>query len=169
MEPFKSLTAVAAPIVRANVDTDIIIPSREMKSEACSGHDSPVCGERVTAVQALRGQFRPESSDCGLGELFHKIRYTLLSAYGIMARLAKPEDERSSPLERSLDAFQETIRKSGPAAMGSYTLIGAILLLGGIGYAIDVWRGTSHWFLLLGLVLGMIVGFYELAKAVWKP
>jgi 3-isopropylmalate dehydratase small subunit len=28
MEPFKSLTAVAAPIVRANVDTDIIIPSR---------------------------------------------------------------------------------------------------------------------------------------------
>ena len=67
-----------------------------------------------------------------------------------------------------MEAFQETVRKSAPAAMGSYTLIGAIILLGGIGYAVDLWRGSSHWFLLAGLVLGMIVGFYELAKAVFK-
>ncbi len=67
-----------------------------------------------------------------------------------------------------MEAFQETVRKSAPAAMGSYTLIGAIILLGGIGYAVDLWRGTSPWFLLAGLVLGLIVGFYELAKAVFK-
>ena len=67
-----------------------------------------------------------------------------------------------------MEAFQETVRKSGPAAMGSYTLIGAILLLGGIGYAVDQWWGTSPWFLLAGLLLGLIVGFYELAKAVFK-
>lgn len=67
-----------------------------------------------------------------------------------------------------MEAFQETVRKSGPAAMGSYSLIGAIILLGGIGYAVDWWRGTSPWFLLAGLVLGLIVGFYELAKAVFK-
>ena len=67
-----------------------------------------------------------------------------------------------------MKAFQETVRKSAPAAMGSYTLIGAIILLGGIGYAVDLWRGRSHWFLLTGLVLGLIVGFYELAKAVFK-
>ena len=79
-----------------------------------------------------------------------------------------PDDERGTPLERSLEAFQETVRKSGPAATGSYTLIGAILLLGGIGYAVDTWRGTSPWFLLTGLLLGLIVGFYELAKAVFK-
>jgi F0F1-type ATP synthase assembly protein I len=79
-----------------------------------------------------------------------------------------PDDERSTPLERSLEEFQETVRKSGPAAMGSYTLIGAIILLGGLGYAIDVWRGTSPWFLFGGLLLGLIVGFYELARAVWK-
>lgn len=78
------------------------------------------------------------------------------------------DDERRTPLARSLDAFQETVRKSGPAAAGSYGLIGAILLCGGIGYAIDQWRGTSPWFLLAGLLLGLIVGFYELAKAVWK-
>ncbi len=64
--------------------------------------------------------------------------------------------------------MQETVRKAGPAAAASYTLIGAIILLGGIGYAIDEWRGTSPWFLLGGLLLGIVVGFYELAKTVWR-
>ena len=79
-----------------------------------------------------------------------------------------PDDDRSTPLERSLESFQETVRESGPAASGSYALIGAILLLGGIGYAIDAWRGRSHWFLFGGLVLGLVVGFWELGKAVFK-
>ena len=67
-----------------------------------------------------------------------------------------------------LKALQTTISRSGPAATVSYTLIGAILLLGGIGYAIDQWRGTSPWFLFGGLLLGLIVGFYELAKTLWR-
>ena len=67
----------------------------------------------------------------------------------------------------SLKSLQTTISRSGPAATVSYTLIGAIVLLGGIGYAVDEWRGTSPWFLLGGLVLGLIVGFYELAKTIW--
>ncbi len=83
-----------------------------------------------------------------------------------------PDDDRRSPLdglEKSLEAFQETVQESGEAAGSSYTLIGAIILLGGIGYAIDYWRGSSsHWYLLGGLVLGLIVGFYELAKVVFK-
>ena len=53
-----------------------------------------------------------------------------------------------------------------PAA-ASYSLIGAIILLGGIGYAIDRWKDTSPWFLLAGMILGIVVGFYELAKTVW--
>lgn len=79
-----------------------------------------------------------------------------------------PHEDRRTPLEQSLESFQETVRQSGPAAMGSYSLIGAIILLGGIGYAVDHWRGQSHWGLLVGLVLGLIVGFYELAKTVFK-
>lgn len=70
---------------------------------------------------------------------------------------------------RGLKALQTTVNQSGPAAMVSYTLIGAIILLGGIGYAIDEWRGTSPWFLLGGLLLGLTVGFYELAKSLWGP
>ena len=42
------------------------------------------------------------------------------------------------------------------------------MVLGGIGYALDAWRGTSPWFLVAGLLLGIIVGFVELAKIIWR-
>jgi 3-isopropylmalate/(R)-2-methylmalate dehydratase small subunit len=37
MRPFTTLTGVAAPLIRPNVDTDAIIPSREMKGVSKSG------------------------------------------------------------------------------------------------------------------------------------
>jgi F0F1-type ATP synthase assembly protein I len=79
-----------------------------------------------------------------------------------------PDDDPDLFLARSLKYLQENIRRSGPAAGASYTLIGAILLLGAIGYALDRWLSTSPWFLLAGLLLGLIVGFYELARTVWR-
>jgi F0F1-type ATP synthase assembly protein I len=79
-----------------------------------------------------------------------------------------PKDKRGSFLSRSTRSFQENVERAGPAAGASYGLIGAIILLGGIGWAVDEWRGTSPWFLLTGLLLGLIVGFYELAKTVWR-
>lgn len=78
-----------------------------------------------------------------------------------------PRDDRKGFLERSTKSLQENAERAGPAAGASYTLIGGIVLLGGIGYAVDSWRGTSPWFLMGGLALGLIVGFYGLAKAVW--
>lgn len=77
---------------------------------------------------------------------------------------ASRRSEASSGPLASLNSFQENLRRSGPVASAGYTLIGAILLLGGIGYALDAWRGTSPGFLLAGLLFGIIVGFYELAK-----
>lgn len=51
MEPFRSLRAVAAPILRANVDTDAIIPSREMKSVSKTGlADGLFAGWRYTTI-----------------------------------------------------------------------------------------------------------------------
>jgi F0F1-type ATP synthase assembly protein I len=70
-------------------------------------------------------------------------------------------------LARSFKYLQDNVRRSGPAAAASYTLIGGIVLFGGIGYALDQWRGTSPAFLLGGLSLGLIVGFYDLAKTVF--
>ena len=80
-----------------------------------------------------------------------------------------PEDDHDHGqfLARSLSYFQENIRRSGPAASAGYALVGAILLFGGIGYAVDSWLATSPWFLIAGLFLGIVVGFYELAKVVW--
>jgi hypothetical protein len=60
------------------------------------------------------------------------------------------------------------VRSAGPIIGASYTLIGAILLLGGLGYLADRWLGTEPWLLLLGLLLGLVVGFYELARVVWR-
>jgi 3-isopropylmalate/(R)-2-methylmalate dehydratase small subunit len=37
VKPFTTLTAVAVPLLRANIDTDAIIPSREMRSVSKSG------------------------------------------------------------------------------------------------------------------------------------
>lgn len=37
MTPFTTLSAIAAPLIRDNVDTDAIIPSREMRSTSRSG------------------------------------------------------------------------------------------------------------------------------------
>jgi F0F1-type ATP synthase assembly protein I len=76
-------------------------------------------------------------------------------------------EDPESNLARSARALQNSAEQAGPAAGAGYTLIGAILLLGGIGYAVDYWRGTSPWFLLGGLLLGVAVGMYELAKTVF--
>jgi 3-isopropylmalate/(R)-2-methylmalate dehydratase small subunit len=37
MKPFKTLTSIAAPILRDNIDTDTIIPSREIKGTGRTG------------------------------------------------------------------------------------------------------------------------------------
>jgi F0F1-type ATP synthase assembly protein I len=78
-----------------------------------------------------------------------------------------PREDRK-PLATSLSSTEDNVRRAGPAAAASYTLIGAIVLLGGIGYLVDMWRGTSHVFLVSGLALGIVVGFYELIRSVWK-
>ncbi len=51
MEKFDTLTAVAAPLLRDNIDTDAIIPSREMKSVSKTGLSAGLfAGWRYTAI-----------------------------------------------------------------------------------------------------------------------
>lgn len=64
--------------------------------------------------------------------------------------------------------LQRGLRSAGPVAAASYTLIGAIVFLGGLGYVADRWLDTGPWLLLGGLLLGIVVGFYELARVVWR-
>ena len=51
IEPLRELTAVAAPLLRDNIDTDAIIPSREMKTVSKTGlADGLFAGWRYTAI-----------------------------------------------------------------------------------------------------------------------
>lgn len=69
--------------------------------------------------------------------------------------------------ERSARSLQENVERAGPAAGASYTLVGGIILLGGLGYTFDRWQSSEPWGLLVGLGLGIVVGFYELIKVAW--
>ena len=69
---------------------------------------------------------------------------------------------------RTARAFQENVERSGPAAGASYTLVGAIIVLGGAGYAFDQWQNSAPWGVMVGLGLGIVVGFYELIKVAWR-
>ena len=71
---------------------------------------------------------------------------------------------KKSTNARSVRSLQENVTRAAPAMAASYSLVGAIILFGAIGYGLDRWRGTAPWFLLGGLVLGVVVGFYELIK-----
>ena len=65
---------------------------------------------------------------------------------------------------RSLQSFHRILSRSGPAASASYTLIGSILIFTYAGWYYDNHNGTSPIALLIGLFLGLIVGFYHLIK-----
>jgi F0F1-type ATP synthase assembly protein I len=68
----------------------------------------------------------------------------------------------------SVKSMQENVTRAAPAMAASYGLVGSIFLFAAIGYGLDRWRGTSPWFLLAGLVLGVVIGFYELIKATYR-
>ena len=76
-------------------------------------------------------------------------------------------NRKTFPFSRAARSLQENVARSGPVAAASYTLVGGIILLGGIGYAVDSRWGSSPWGLLIGLTLGIVVGFYELVKTAW--
>ena len=80
-----------------------------------------------------------------------------------------PKGKKGEPfsLTDAAKSLQDNVSRSGSAASASYTLIGAIILLGGLGYACDSWRSTAPWGLFTGLMLGIVVGFYELIRTIW--
>ncbi len=71
-------------------------------------------------------------------------------------------------LARSFQYLQKIIKDSSPAASASYTLIGGVLIMGLLGYFLDNWLGTKPWLMLIGFLMGLFTGFYELAKTVWR-
>jgi len=73
--------------------------------------------------------------------------------------------ERESPEE--VEA-RETSRKSGIAYAAAFSLVASVIMLCGLGWALDRWLGTSPWLLMIGLVLGSAVGLYQFVRLASK-
>ena len=60
-------------------------------------------------------------------------------------------------------------RESLQKAIGaSYSILGALALFGIGGYWLDRYEGNENFWLIIGLLLGVVVGMYELAKFILK-
>ena len=60
-------------------------------------------------------------------------------------------------------------RKSLQNGIGaSYSVLGALALFGFGGYWLDKYSGSENYWLIIGLLLGVVVGMYELAKFILK-
>ena len=81
--------------------------------------------------------------------------------------MTDPKNRSGFELGRSLEYFQNIVKESGPAASASYTLVASVLIFTLLGWYIDSLRGTKPLGILVGLGIGLISGFYHLAKTIW--
>ena len=58
----------------------------------------------------------------------------------------------------------EANRKSGIAYAAAIALFSCVITLCGAGWLLDRWLGTKPWLLVVGIVLGAIVGFYQFVR-----
>lgn len=58
----------------------------------------------------------------------------------------------------------ESIRKSSLAYGAVTALVGAILIFMGIGWAIDKYLNSAPWGIVIGIILGAIIGFYQFIR-----
>jgi len=69
---------------------------------------------------------------------------------------------------RSFIYFQKIIKQSAPVASATYSLVGSVVVLGLVGYFLDDFLQTEPWLLIICLLIGVVIGFYHLAKTVWN-
>lgn len=72
-----------------------------------------------------------------------------------------------SPFKTGRDReVQSSFRKAAPYLNIGYTLIGGVLFFGYFGNLLDKKTGNGPIFLLLGLFLGLGLGFYNMYKVI---
>lgn len=80
-------------------------------------------------------------------------------------RLTRPEEGLSGG---SVRFMARIIQQAAPYIAAVWVLTGAVLLLGLGGWWLDGRWGTSPWLTTVGLLLGVVVGMYELARVALK-
>ena len=69
---------------------------------------------------------------------------------------------------RSIRFLQANLSRGEPGILASYALIGAVIALGSLGFIIDRFADTAPWFLIVGLLAGVGIGFSNLVKTAWR-
>ena len=82
--------------------------------------------------------------------------------------MVEPKSRSGSDLEKSFAYFQKILQQSGPIASASYGLLASVLIFTFLGWYIDAYNGSSPIGVLLGLTIGLIVGFYHLLKTIQR-
>ena len=82
--------------------------------------------------------------------------------------MVEPENRSGSDLGKSFAYFQKILQQSGPEASASYGLLASVLIFTFLGWYIDAYNGSSPKGVLLGLTIGLIVGFYHLLKTIQR-
>ena len=67
-------------------------------------------------------------------------------------------------IQKVLSEFQRIVRLSAPAANAAYTLLGSILLFSLLGYFFDSMMKSEPILMVFGIVLGLVVGLFQLYK-----
>ena len=82
--------------------------------------------------------------------------------------MGKTENHKVDLINKSLKGFQKVIIQSNKASAASYTLIASLIIFILGGNYFDTLYDSSPKGLILGLCFGLVVGFYSLARAIWK-
>ena len=78
------------------------------------------------------------------------------------------QNKNDSDFFRSLEYFQKTIKNSSSVSSSSYGLIFSILLFTYVGWSIDSIYDMSPMATVIGIFIGIVIGFYHLFK-VMRP
>ena len=62
---------------------------------------------------------------------------------------------------------QEVTRKSGLAYTAGLVIFFSVVSFMGVGWLLDRWLGTG-WLMIVGIILGSVVGFYEFIRIISK-
>ena len=65
----------------------------------------------------------------------------------------------------AVESMQKNVDRHGKEIFASYGLIGAVAMFSGLGYLADRYLDTGHYLLLTGTIIGLVVGFGQLARA----
>tara|TARA_Y100000310_G_C20110109_1_gene546706 strand:- start:122 stop:367 length:246 start_codon:yes stop_codon:yes gene_type:complete len=73
-------------------------------------------------------------------------------------------DNNKSLITSVFEQFSNIMKQAGPYMAASYTLVGAVIGLSLLGYFLDRLFDTKPWLLLSGILLGVVIGLYGVAK-----